>query len=342
MRVSRGHGLSEDPLLTDLLKAVSRSFYLTLRILPPAVRRPISIAYLLARTSDTIADTDVLSPSSRLESLDQLGEAIADGTRQHCDFTGYLTHQTRGKERELLQRVNESLALLGSVDEEDLRLIRQLLETIISGQRLDLVRFQNASANQIISLKNASELDDYTFRVAGCVGEFWTRICFKHLAPTAPKPSQTLVEQSIRFGKGLQLVNILRDLGEDLNQGRCYLPADALASRQINPEGLLEPDHQEELAHVFKEHITIALNHLHAGWAYTNHLSWAWVRIRLACAWPILLGLKTLAQLPLQNPADQTKRAKVTRRDVKIIILKTIFTYPFPPLWKGLVRKQNP
>jgi farnesyl-diphosphate farnesyltransferase len=46
--------------LTDLLKATSRSFYLTLRVLPAAVRPQISLAYLLARTTDTIADTEIV------------------------------------------------------------------------------------------------------------------------------------------------------------------------------------------------------------------------------------------------------------------------------------------
>ncbi|MBT5705296.1 squalene/phytoene synthase family protein [Verrucomicrobia bacterium] len=339
MSVNNDSGPSEDQLLTDLLKAVSRSFYLTLRVLPKAVRRPISIAYLLARTSDTIADTDVLDAASRLDSLDQLNQAIARPAPQQCDFAVFLTHQSRGKERELLQRVNESLALLSSVDEEDLRLIRKVLEIIISGQRLDLQRFQDASANQIVSLSRASDLDDYTYRVAGCVGEFWTRICFKHLLPNSPLPTPQLIEQSIRFGKGLQLVNILRDLGEDLNQGRCYLPADELASCHLKPESLSE--HQEDLSPLFQKHIALAQDHLHAGWAYTNQLPWAWVRVRLACAWPILLGLMTLEQLPVKSPTDRSKRAKVTRREVKSVILKSIVAYPFPPLWRGLVKKQN-
>ena len=47
-------------LLTSLLRDVSRSFYLTLRILPSGIRQQIGLAYLLARTTDTIADTELL------------------------------------------------------------------------------------------------------------------------------------------------------------------------------------------------------------------------------------------------------------------------------------------
>ena len=51
--------------LNDLLKATSRSFYLTLRVLPAAVRPQIGLAYLLARTTDTIADTELVALDSR-------------------------------------------------------------------------------------------------------------------------------------------------------------------------------------------------------------------------------------------------------------------------------------
>ena len=47
-------------MLTSLLKEVSRSFYLTMRVLPSAIRPQIGLAYLLARTTDTIADTEIV------------------------------------------------------------------------------------------------------------------------------------------------------------------------------------------------------------------------------------------------------------------------------------------
>src|SRR5262245_58143271 len=60
---------ARDELLTDLLRSVSRSFYTTLRILPPQIRPQISLAYLLARTTDTIADTGLVPVAERLGAL---------------------------------------------------------------------------------------------------------------------------------------------------------------------------------------------------------------------------------------------------------------------------------
>ena len=61
-------------------------------------------------------------------------------------------------------------------------------------------------------------MDDYTYRVAGCVGEFWTRLCRAHLFPRAVVDDAMLLRDGIRFGKGLQLVNILRDIPADLRR----------------------------------------------------------------------------------------------------------------------------
>src|ERR1700709_1241766 len=63
-------------LLGPLLKGVSRSFYLTLRVLPTGMRDPIGLAYLLARAADTIADTSLVPPAERLALLLSLRGAV--------------------------------------------------------------------------------------------------------------------------------------------------------------------------------------------------------------------------------------------------------------------------
>ena len=73
--------ISTSKELGALLKATSRSFYLTLRVLPAAVRPQIGLAYLLARTTDTIADTEILPVEQRLEALGKLrGRILGQST----------------------------------------------------------------------------------------------------------------------------------------------------------------------------------------------------------------------------------------------------------------------
>ena len=207
-------------LLAHLLKATSRSFYLTLRVLPAAVRPQIGLAYLLARTTDTIADTGLVPLEQRLDALHKLRERILGSSSAPLNFGELAKQQGSPAERGLLEKTEASLALLPTLSPADLKLVRDVLVTITSGQELDLRRFAKASAKNIVPLETAVELDDYTYRVAGCVGGFWTKICRAHLFPGAKLDDTQLLVDGIRFGKGLQLVNILRDLPADLKNGR--------------------------------------------------------------------------------------------------------------------------
>lgn len=324
-------------LLTRLLRDVSRSFYLTLRILPPAVRPQIGLAYLLARTSDTIADTELVSLANRLNALQALRARILGESNELPALGELADKQASPAEGVLLKRIPEALALLESSAPEDKKLIRQVLDTITGGQILDLERFGAASLQNIGTLKTAEELDDYTYRVAGCVGEFWTHICRKHVFPSAQLDDKWLLDSGIRFGKGLQLINILRDMPRDLRQGRCYLPATELAVNGIEAADLLKPENELRLRPLYNQYLELANEHLKAGWAYTTALPWGCIRVRLACAWPILIGLRTLRKLAQQRVLDPDHRVKVSRGEVWADVLCSIILYP-TPWWSKIVR----
>ncbi|HZI33748.1 MAG TPA: squalene/phytoene synthase family protein, partial [Candidatus Binatia bacterium] len=124
--------------LNELLRATSRSFYLTLRVLPAAVRPQIGLAYLLARTTDTIADTDVLPVEQRLAALGKLRERIGGQGSAPLNFGEFAKHQGATAEQMLLEKAEESLAVLPTLSPADLKLVREVLTTITSGQELDL------------------------------------------------------------------------------------------------------------------------------------------------------------------------------------------------------------
>jgi len=320
-----------------LLKAVSRSFYWTLRVLPRPVRPQIALAYLLARTTDTIADTNLVPLERRLEALQQLRKRILGTSQSPLEFNDLAGRQGSAPEKLLLESTEANLQMLQRFSGVDQSHIRQVLDTITGGQELDLRRFAGASANNIVPLKTEEELDDYTFRVAGCVGEFWTLVCRGHLFPQANLDDTQLVKDGIRFGKGLQLVNILRDLPADLRQGRCYLPANKMAEARIAPADLLNPATEPRIRPIYDLWIERATAHLRAGWAYTNTLPRNCFRVRLACAWPILIGMETLALLRTQNVLEPERRIKVDRRKVKKLMLRSILLYPRPAAWQRLI-----
>jgi len=334
--VAAAKGHAEGELLTSLLRDVSRSFYLTLRVLPGPVRRQIGIAYLLARATDTVADTEIISLTARQETLLRLRARIMGQMNPPLDLGRIADQQGTSGERVLMERIEDALSLLEALSEEDRALVREVLGTITSGQELDLQRFATASSRNIVALHADAELDDYTYRVAGCVGEFWTKMCLAHLrAPTSIDRAK-LVADGIRFGKGLQMVNILRDLSADLLKGRCYIPRNALAATHLSPEHLLDPKRMGDFRALYDSYLDRAEEHLAAGWTYTNTLPFTWARVRLACAWPILIGLRTIAHLRGANPLDGARRVKASRGEVKRLMAASVLAYPLPWLWKRL------
>lgn len=328
--------VDERHLLGPVLREVSRSFYKTLKLLPRRIRKPISLAYLLARTTDTIADTDLISVSDRMEALNTLRRQILGGERGTFSFPLLTAKQASAAERRLLEQVNDMLALLDCLSAADRDLVRKVLDTIVSGQELDLKRFGTAAADNPASLKTAKELDDYTFRVAGCVGEFWTRMCVAHLFRESQVNEAWLIEKGIRFGKGLQLVNVLRDIPADLRKGRCYLPEDELVAAGLEPHDLLDQKNESRLRPLYDEWLSRAEDHLRAGWEYTTALPWPAIRVRLACALPILIGIDTLELLRAGPFLSPEGRIKVSRQQVKGTFRRSLLLYPFRRRWNQL------
>jgi farnesyl-diphosphate farnesyltransferase len=187
------------------------------------MREAAGLGYLLARSSDTLADTAEVAVDVRLAQLDALALSIAANAPFRTD--PILLKECTPAEKILLQSIDDQLLWLTQLDPSSQHLIREVLAVIISGQRLDLVRFGHASDQQHVALHDDATLLDYCHRVAGCVGLFWTRL--GHLAEGSDFSEQsvsTMEEWGRQLGCGLQLVNILRDRPEDIANGRFYLP----------------------------------------------------------------------------------------------------------------------
>jgi farnesyl-diphosphate farnesyltransferase len=328
-------------LLTDLLKQVSRTFYLTMRVLPAAIRPQVSVAYLLARTTDTIADTQIVPLAERLQALEALRGRILGASTVSLNLGELARNQSSPAEWRLLRRVEEPLTLLEEFSGEDQQRIREVLAVITSGQQLDLNRFADASRERIESLNTDGELDDYTYRVAGCVGEFWTKMCRAHLFFNASLDDEFLLANGVRFGKGLQLVNILRDLPRDLRHGRCYLPGDRLWAIGLAPLDLLQSANGRKLRPLYDAYLDQAEEHLAAGWDYTNALPRSAKRVRLACAWPLLIGIRTVDKLRANNILAPEFHVKISRSEVRNIIMRTVLCHPWPWAWARLFPRRE-
>ena len=336
-------------LLDEVLKGVSRSFYLSVRVLPRGMREPVAVAYLLARAADTIADSRALPAQKRLErllafralvggpvSLDAVA-SITQGIAEHPDGVS-------ADERTLLRSVERLLALLEALPEVDRELVRRVVATLTRGMELDLNTFPAEDSGDTGALETLEQLDCYTYLVAGCVGEFWTSVAAAHEPRLARWNADEMSALGVRFGKALQLTNVLRDVPRDLRSGRCYLPRNELAAVGLGPADLLEQTNAAHARAVLTPWIETALGHFEAAEAYLLSTPRRCLRLRLAALWPILLGLATLGILA-RNDAwlDPARPSRVRRRWVYGMMARSVIAVPSDTLlrlWMGSLRKR--
>ncbi|MBH0191768.1 MAG: squalene/phytoene synthase family protein [Nitrospira sp.] len=215
--------LSKQELLRDLLKQVSRLFYTTLAVVPADVRDQVSLAYLFARAADTIADTDLIDRHRRLDFLSQLkgqfiGDQIVWGQVQDIQRAiGPL--QQHSAERVLLERLDQCFRLLLDFSPEDRRRVQRLMTTLTQGMEMDLSVFPGQTVEDLTALKTVDDLDRYTYYVAGCVGEFWTDLMCAHRKALRSWNVRDMSAVGARFGKGLQLTNIVKEGWNIPNKG---------------------------------------------------------------------------------------------------------------------------
>ena len=306
-----------------LLKGTSRSFYLSLKVLPKKIRKQIGLGYILPRLSDTIADSRVGDNKILLKLLKQYNQRIQDKNSPLPDFSDLAAIQEDPAEARLLNDAVIPINYLEeseTLTESDRKEIRKLLDIIISGQILALERFTDASGDRIVALTDDNELDDYTYRVAGSVGEFWTHMSLNHLLSITDDKKNILFERAVNFGKSLQLINILRDLPEDLRMGRCYIPNQALHDIGMSAEELLESDNIERFRPLFDSYLDLAEDYLDDAIEYIKMLPKRQIRLRLSCLLPVLIGQRTLKLLREENILDSENRIKVMRNEIKKII----------------------
>src|SRR6202022_182119 len=173
-----------------------------------------------------------------------------------------------------------ALTVLSQLSESDREAVRDIVTTLTKGMEFDLHTFPDESSGQIVSLR-----------------EFSTKMTYVHVPGTFTGNPEVVLSRGIRFGKALQMTNVLRDCGKDLRIGRCYLPATMLDRSGLSPQDLLLPDASRRARPLMFELVHGTLDHFREALEYALAIPAFSVRLRLACLWPLLIGLETLLLL---------------------------------------------
>lgn len=328
--------------IDSLLERTSRSFYPTLKYLPKKIRGQIGLLYLLARVADTIADSKHGETEVLLEALGAYNEVAQGRSQTLPDFMELAEAQTNEHEAELLRNVDDVVEGLKDYEQGDQQRILSCLDIIIGGQILDLQRFGMAKeGGSISSLTTDLELDDYAFRVAGCVGVFWTEMSLAHLIKLSPEDEKIFQEKGVRFGKALQMINILRDIPEDLRFGRCYIPSEVLQEHGLKPEYLMDETNLESFRPVYDAYLDLTNEHLEAATDYIRMIPEKQFRLKASTMLPVLIGQRTVTLLRTGNILNSEERIKVTRDEMKTYARKLLRALFIPGGVRRLLEKNK-
>jgi phytoene synthase len=177
----------------EIIRKHSKSFYLSARFLPPAKRQGITALYAFCRISDDLVDGSSPVPSRRC-AQDDLCAALDRWSALVSDGANVLRHP---------------VATAWADTRARFAIPSQLAEELLSGIRMDLT---------IDRYETWDDLWVYCYKVASTVGLMSMYI--------TGAGSMAAVPYAVQLGVALQLTNILRDVGEDAQSGRVYLPAE--------------------------------------------------------------------------------------------------------------------
>lgn len=313
--------------LNTLLKNTSRSLYLSVQALPRAMRPAFSVAYLLCRYADTIADTPLLPAARRLywiekfpsviehqpaEEMDQLAREIAGG----CD---------NPYEKILIENLRPCLDAFNKIPNDQKPFILEVARAVCEGMKIDLQTFPQEKNAPVAAFQTAKELENYCRLMGGKPGQFWSQLIFHTSKIHADK--ETFFELGRHIGDALQIVNILRDLPKDLQIGRCYFPQEELQKNGLTPNDLSDAKNSTRFEPVKQKWIAWGLTRLQDGKKYFSLLPKTQPGQRAAVAWPILWAADTLYKLhQTRDLLDVKKRVKIPRSTIYLTMLCT------PPL----------
>jgi farnesyl-diphosphate farnesyltransferase len=210
--------------LDELLLKTSRTFAVSIPLLPHPLRSQVGIAYLLFRIADTFEDAVGWPRERRIRGLAELGELLSDPAPAEARAQGWLAGPPaipHAGYLELLAATPRVLAAYAALRSEARDTVRQHLGRTLAGMAGFVDRGGGPGG---LALTDLEELREYCYVVAGIVGEMLTELFLLGLPELAPAAGE-LRARARGFGEGLQLVNILKDSAVDRGEGRCYLPS---------------------------------------------------------------------------------------------------------------------
>lgn len=306
-----------DAFAQAILPKVSRTFALTIPQLPAPLRDTVTNAYLLCRIADTVEDEPTLATDRKHEFQNLFLDAVEDPAKAlefSRELPPLLSSHMLDAEHQLVGSADKVIATTRALPERQRGALMRCLRIMCHG----MSRFQETKSAR--GLATLGDLKDYCYVVAGVVGEMLTELFCDHSDAIDSNRAQ-LMSQSVAFGRGLQMTNILKDIWEDRAADTCWLPREVFADSGFDLAELAPGRTDASYQHGLRTLIGVAHASLREALAYTQTIPRNEIGIRRFCLWSIGLAVLTLRKIAQHPTYTAGHEVKVSRRAVRATIL---------------------
>lgn len=301
----------------DVLPRVSRTFAPTIKMLPRGLNLTVTVAYLLCRIADSVEDSQELAVDQKRDMLQTYAQIFGPqhetAVRQFMNMVPALP--PAGPDEELVYHLPVVLRVYSGFSKQT----RQFIGKWVVEMSLGMRKYAQASKiRRFTFLKSMNELEEYTYYVAGTVGYLLTELFSYYSSKITPALKSRLDLLAESFGKGLQMVNIIRDMTTDLRRGQSYIPDELLQKYKLTRKSIFEEDNAHLAEQMFNELIHNAVKHLDRALDYILLIPKQETRIRLFCMLPLFWAMRTLQKIQ-RNTLDLlgSEKIKVPRSMIR-------------------------
>jgi farnesyl-diphosphate farnesyltransferase len=303
-----------------ILPAVSRTFALSIRVLPGALGRAVLTAYLLCRIADTLEDEPRLTADAKAALLDELLRCFDDAAAAAAFPVRVATLEGEPAHVRLTRHADLVFVLYRALSPATRIHVRRWVSEMIAGMRKFVLLYPHG-----IRIQSLEEYREYCYYVAGTVGYLLTDLWHEHASSIGERQYQVLRERCRAFAEALQTVNILKDVATDAeHENSIYIPEELLRAHGSSHAYLLAPERLRATRAALEKLVQLAWHDLEGARAYLLLIPRRAVPIRLFCVLPLLFACATLRDLSQgAGPQALMRRegVKISRREVKSLAL---------------------
>jgi len=279
---------------TQALREVSRTFALPIEGLPEPLCTTVTCGYLLCRVADTIEDHPALAGIDHDAAFACLRGAIEGGSDEALAAFAAATGPVAPDDAELalLCALPFVVRVVHAGEPPARRILLRWIGELSRGMALYVARPRRPDG--LRQLEDLADLERYCYFVAGTVGRMLTALFLEALPALSSRRRRILEAHAEQLALGLQLVNVLRDVGEDLARGECYVPRALLADHGLDARDLGTPRRYLHAHRALEPLFARARAALDGALSYALALPADAPGLRAFCLLPMWLAARTL------------------------------------------------